>query len=76
MATHTLAELEAAIIAKGRKIDVVTDDHHDKKGTLKSINILSSYKDSFGRLQFHKWDIEGKCTSRNGKIAYPELNLF
>ena len=76
MATHTLAELEAAIIAKGRKIDALMDVHYDKNGVVKSINILSSYKDRLGRLQFHKWDIEGKCTSRRGDVAYPELNLF
>lgn len=73
---HTLAELEAAIIEKGKRIDAVANAHYGKDGTLQSVLVLSCYRNAFGKWDFIKWNIEGKCTSRDGSISYPELDLF
>jgi len=76
MAKHTLAELEAAIIEKGLKIDSVRDDKHGNDGSLQSIKILSIYRDPEGKQKCIKWDIEGECRSFDNVVRYPNLDLY
>lgn len=72
---HTLEEIETGILRRNFQVLKVTDAKHDAQGKLTEINVHSRYSTLNGS-QPIVFDINGKCTSPDGKKQFQHYDLF